>query len=126
MLRKNKGRISIAVALSLAACACTCTDTEQYTSTSPKGTRSVFVSVRNCGATTGLITIVGERQGWFGRRVDLLVIDGEAVGEKLLTINWFDEGEIVVHVDSSLSVRPVAPFPSDLKVGYEPGTRLGR
>lgn len=57
--------------------------------------------------------------------MDLLVIDGEAIGEKLLRISWFDEDEIVVGVNPSLSVRPATPFPSDLKVGYEPGTRLG-
>ena len=113
-------------ALALSAIACSCTDDDRYTSWSPKGTRKLLVSVRNCGATTGLSTVIRERRGWFGRYVDLIAIDGEAIGEKQLKLGWVDEDEIVISVDPSLGVWPARPFPSDLKVGYAPGTRLGR
>jgi hypothetical protein len=102
-----------------------CQSSDRYSVKSPSGKRTVVVSVRNCGATTGLTTVVSEERGWFRRRVDLLTIDGEALGEKRLRIGWFDDNEIVVGVDSALVVHPATPWPSDLSVGYEPGTRLG-
>jgi len=124
-MKSGRTRVTAMVALGVLASACLCRDSEQYRLSSPKGTRTVVVSVRNCGATTGFTTIIGERRGWFGGKMDLVMIGGEAVGEKQLRINWAGEDEIVIAVDPSLSVTPLPEFPGGLKVGYEPGTRLG-
>lgn len=128
MMRRSHGPAAVLAAFALTAAGCLgsmCGDTELYKSTSPSGTRSVKVLTRDCGATTGVSTLITERQGWFGRQVVLLAIDGDASAPGLLTIGWVDETEFVISLHSAFSIRPATPFPSDLKVGYAPGTRLG-
>jgi len=85
----------------------------------------VVVSRRNCGATTGFTTVVSERRSWIRGSLDLVEIDGEALGEKQLRLGWIDDDEIVIEANSALTVHPVNQEATDLRVGYAPGTRLG-
>src|SRR5262249_19124720 len=110
----------------VATLSCACTDELLYSTTSPQRKRTVLVSRRNCGATSGFTTVVSERRGWIRGNLELLEIDGEAIGEKQLRNRWLDDNEIVVAADSALTIHPSDLDATDLKVGYAPGTRLGR
>ena len=84
-----------------------------------------MVAIRNCGATTGYATVVSESRGWLRKRAELFMIDGEALGEKMLKIRWVSDNELAVAVDPALRVFPATLTSSDLRVTYAPTTRLG-
>lgn len=57
--------------------------------------------------------------------VELFELGGEALGEKQLRLGWINDDELIVGADKALALHPIDLEATDLKVGYEPGTRLG-
>lgn len=123
---KNRLQLVVIIVATLVSAACTCSTEKVYSSVSPGKKRTIVVSRRNCGATSGFTTVITEQRGWLRPDVELFELGGEAFREKQLRMGWVDDDELIVGADSALALHPVNLEATDLKVGYLPGTRLGR
>lgn len=122
---KNRIQLVVIFVATVMSAACMCSTDRLYSSVSPGKKRTIVVSRRNCGATSGFTTVVTEQRGWMRPDVELFELGGEALGEKQLRLGWINDDELIVGADKALALHPIDLEATDLKVGYEPGTRLG-
>jgi hypothetical protein len=112
----------------LANPSCMCSQDPKYHVSSPSHSRSATVAVQNCGATTGFTTVVSVSQRRFGlipSSRNLLIGDGELVGERDLRLHWNSDDELVITINSTATVqRMEEPF-SGLVVRYEGNPKFG-
>jgi hypothetical protein len=112
----------------VASAGCMCSRDSKYRVSSPSHSRSATVAVENCGATTGFTTVVSVAQRRFGlipSSRDLLIGDGELVGERDLSLRWSSDDELVITINSTATVQRLEKPFTGLLVRYEGHPKFG-
>lgn len=80
MTKEGLVRVGVVAASRVLTAACPCGGSELYKTVSPKGTRTLVVCTRNCGATGGFTTVIKEQSAQLSRQIELIEIGGGALG----------------------------------------------
>lgn len=105
-----------------------CADEPKYTTASPSGRRTATVAIRNCGATTGITTVVTvsqKRFGLYNASRELFGADGEVAGDRYFTLRWASDDELVVTVNAPIVLFRADKPLSDLTARYEGSPKFG-